>query len=151
MVKRGCTLYPPVQIVTPVPAALSIHGDTQRARLALTLPSGAASERDLAAGGRVVLQAKAGVTRVEALDGSLGAAWVLGLETPSYAVTDDDGRFRLDELSPGSYEVTIWQPPIPTRSAEGALTYGAPITVRRTVKVDVGKPARLDVTLGAAR
>jgi hypothetical protein len=59
------------------------------------------------------------------------------MDTPYYALTDDHGRFRIDELAPGTYEVSIW-------SAVG----GTPTLQHRTVRVEAGKPARLDVTLG---
>ena len=41
------------------------------------------------------------MTRVDSEDGKLGAAWVIGLDTPYYAITDDAGRFRIDELATG--------------------------------------------------
>lgn len=146
--KRGCTLSPTLQIVTPLPAGLTIHGDASAARLRVTLPGGAptGASFELQAAGRVVLQAQPGVTRVEADDGSLGAAWVVASETPYYALTDDAGRFRIDELAAGSYDVTFWRPPLPTLSG-GKLVFGAPVITHRTVRVDPIRPARLDVAL----
>jgi hypothetical protein len=143
--KRGCALAPVVQIVTPLPAAVAIHGDATAAGLRITEPSGATSV-ELQAAGRVVLQAEPGVTRIEADDGSLGAAWVVAADTPYYAITDDGGRFRLDELAAGSYELTFWRPPLATVS-DGKLVYGAPAITRRTVVIDAVRPARLDVVL----
>ena len=41
--KRGCALVPAVQIATPLPAPLLLHGDATRARLRITPPTGAPS------------------------------------------------------------------------------------------------------------
>jgi hypothetical protein len=143
--KRGCALGPAVQILTPVPAELAIHGDAGEARLRVTLPG---SERlvDLQPAGRVVVPVPTGVTRIEAEDGSLAAAWVVASDTPYYAITDDRGRFRLDEIAAGTYEVTFWRPPSAAITA-GKLSYGAPAIVHRVVRVDAARPARLDLAL----
>ena len=143
--KHGCVLAPALQIVTPLPSDLAIHGDATPARLRVTLPGGVLPF-ELQAAGRVVLPAQPGVTRIEADDGSLGAAWVVAADTPYYAITDDAGRFRLDELAAGTYDVTFWRPPLPG-TADGKLVYGAPSITRRSIKVDATRPARLDVTL----
>ena len=146
VIKRGCAFVPAVQVVTPVPASLTVHGDSKHTRIRVTTPDGAPKESDLNEGGRVSVQAKVGVTRIEAEDGGFGAAWVVGVDTPYYAITDDHGRFRIDELAPGTYEVSIWQPPVPTVNA-GKLVYGAPVIVKKSIKVGAGT-ARLDLTLG---
>jgi len=143
--KHGCVLAPAVQIVTPLPAGVAIHGDATDAKLRVTLPSGVLPF-ELQAAGRVVLQAQPGVTRVEADDGSLGMAWVVAADTPYYAITDDAGRFRLDQLAAGTYSVTFWRPPLPSL-ADGKLVYGAPVITRRSIKVGAARPARLDIAL----
>jgi len=143
--KRGCALGPALQILTPLPAELAIHGDTTEVKLRVTLPGGTLPF-DLQPAGRIVLTAQPGVIRVEADDDSLSPAWVVAASTPYYALTDERGRFRLEELAPGTYEVTFWQPPLAT-TVNGKLVYGAPVVVRRPVKVDLARPARLDLAL----
>lgn len=101
---------------------------------------------DLQEGGFVQIEAKQGVTRIEAADRKVSPAWVIGIETPYYAITDDRGRYRIDELAPGTYEVTFWQAPVATLSPAGTWTYGPPIVVRRSVKVG-GKTTQLSVSL----
>ncbi|CAN5917425.1 hypothetical protein BH11MYX3_BH11MYX3_47720 [soil metagenome] len=147
VVKRGCMFAPITQVVNPLPAQLAIHGDGVRTRLRVIAPGGVPKDSELEEAGRIALQLKPGVTRVEAEDGSLGAAWVVGVDTPYFAMTDETGRFRIDELAPGTYELTVWQPPIPTLSA-GKLVYGPPVIVRRSVRVDAAKTSRVDIGLG---
>lgn len=139
--KRGCAFLPAAQIVAPLPAALVVHGDDKAVRVRI----GTKDPVELQAGGRVALQAPTGITRVDAEDGTHAAAWVVGTESPVYAITDDGGRYRLDELAPGTYEVTFWHPPLPSLS-NGTLAYGAPIVTKRSVRVGA-RPARLDATL----
>jgi hypothetical protein len=143
--KRGCALGPALQILTPLPAELAIHGDATEVKLRVTLPGGS-RPFDLQPAGRVVVTAQPGVIRVEADDDSLSPAWVVAASTPYYALTAERGRFRLEELAPGTYEVTFWQPPLAT-TVNGKLVYGAPVVVHRPVKVDLARPARLDLAL----
>lgn len=146
LVKKGCALRPAAQIVTPLPAAVTIHGDTKPSKLRVTNPEGETRALELQEGGRGAVPVDLGITKVEAEDGSLGAAWVIGSDAPYFAITDDRGRFRIDELANGTYEVTIWHAPLP--SERGPLTYGAPLVTKRSVTVVAGKPARLDVSIG---
>jgi len=145
LAKRGCALVPAAQLVTPLPATLMIHGDIQRASVKVQPPTGDAKTFELQEAGVADVELEPGVTRVDA---DRSAAWVVAIDTPYYAITDDAGRFRLDELAPGTYEVTFWQAPIPIAEASGAMTYGAPRVVHRTVKVDAKRPAQLSVSLG---
>jgi len=163
--KRGCLLTPALQIITPLPAGLAIHGDATAVKLRVTSPTSAPAAPnspaspasptgppavtqsfELQEAGRVLLQAQAGVTRIEADDGSLGVAWVVAANTPYYAITDDTGRFRIDELAAGTYDVTVWRPPLASL-ADGKLVYGPPVITHRSIKVDLARPAHLDVAL----
>jgi hypothetical protein len=141
LAKRGCALVPAAQIVAPLPGSVSINGDAQRAKLRI-----GKTTHELQEGGLVQHEIKEGVTKIDSEDGKLSAAWVLGLDTPYYAITDDAGRFRLDELSPGSYELTVWQPPVASVTRDGTWTYGQPIVVKRTIKIDA-KTARISIAL----
>lgn len=146
VVKRGCALFPAIQIVTPLPADLAVHGDAAPAQLRVSAPTGTRTV-ELAAGGRARFPAGQGVTRLEADDGSLGAAWVVAEATPAYAITDDHGRYRLGELAPGSYEVAFWRPALPT-VRDGRLVYGAPAVTRRTIHIADARTTRLDLAVG---
>ncbi|HEY4056043.1 MAG TPA: hypothetical protein VGM39_05515 [Kofleriaceae bacterium] len=191
VVKRGCGLYPIVQLVTPVPARVTINGDRTATRLRITstefpmppLPAQPPTkptryndpyggnvpatwdtqwnappdepektpephEEDLLEGSRVVAQIRSDIMRVDSVDKAVGSAWLVGLATPAYAITDDAGRFRLDELAKGTYEVTVFVPPPPTVK-NGALVYGEPLVIKRSVVVpDAPHTTRLDVTVG---
>jgi polysaccharide lyase family 4-like protein len=147
--KRGCVLAPALQIISPLPAGLAIHGDATGVKLRVTSPTGdraVGQSFELQEAGRVLLQAQAGVTRVEADDGSLGVAWVVATNTAYYAITDDTGRFRIDELPAGTYDVTVWRPPLASL-VDGKLVYGPPVVTHRSIKVELARPAHLDVAL----
>ena len=145
--KHGCMLGPTAQISVPLPGSVAIHGDGQRARIRITPPGGTAKVYDLQEGGLVIAEVKLGVTKIDGEDGQLAAAWVLGLETPYVAITDDTGRFRLEQLAPGTYDVTIWQPPIATAATDGTFAYGAPLVVHRSVRVGVKQTQTISVAL----
>lgn len=145
--KRGCSLVPAITVISPLPGAISIHGDGSRASVRVVPDGGAkATVRELQEGGLVQVEATPGVTRIDADDGKLSPAWVIGTDTPYYAVTDDAGRYRIDELAPGTYDVTFWQPPVASVTANGTWSYGPPIVVHRSVRVGTGT-AQLSVAL----
>ena len=146
VVKHGCALLPSAQVVTPLPASITVHGDATAARVRIEAGDTTAGF-ELQEGGRVQVPARAGITRIEGEEGRLVAAWVLALDTPYYAVTDDAGRYRLDELAPGVYDVTFFQAPIAHATVGGTIAYGAPIVVHRTVRVERARSTRADVEL----
>lgn len=145
--KHGCALLPATQIVTPVPTGLTVHGDATKAKIKITTADSKSKTIEMQEAGFAQSQIDSGVTKVESDDGKLTPAWVVGLDTPYYAITDDSGHFRIDELSPGTYEVTIWQAPVATAGANGTVNAGSPIVTKRQVVVDAKKAAQLDVAI----
>ncbi|MFT3694516.1 MAG: hypothetical protein QM831_15315 [Kofleriaceae bacterium] len=146
--KHGCTLGPTAQIAVPVPTSLSIFGDATRTKVKVTPPGGKPAIYELQEGGVVTAEVKSGVTKVEGEDGKLAASWVIGLDSPYFSITDDQGRFKLEQLAPGTYDVTIWQAPIASISNDGTWSYGAPIVVHRSVRVAAKQTTKLSVALG---
>ncbi|MBX3160777.1 MAG: carboxypeptidase regulatory-like domain-containing protein [Deltaproteobacteria bacterium] len=144
--RRACGFTPAVQVVSPMPAALYVHGNGEPARVRVSPPAGVPRALDLQEGGRIGVQLAPGLTKIDAEDGLSGAAWVLALETPYYALTDDRGRYRIEQLANGTYDLTVWHAPAPSITG-GLVGYGPPVVVRRQVKIENGKPARLDVQL----
>ena len=37
-------------------------------------------------------------------------SWGLAMENPYYALTDQDGRFEIGDIPPGTYKMVIWHP-----------------------------------------
>jgi plastocyanin len=46
-------------------------------------------------------------------------AWVVIVETPHHAVSDAQGRLRLDHVPPGSYRLRSWHPHLPPNALPG--------------------------------
>jgi hypothetical protein len=136
LTKRGCALVPNVQVVAPAPATLSIRGDGDAIHVRAT--GATATELDLQAGGGAAIELAAGVTKLDGGNAALGPAWAIGVDTPYVAITDDNGRYRIDELPPAVYDVTIFAPP--------ATLNGAPTVTHRSVRVD-SRATKLDVAL----
>ena len=153
--KHGCVLGPTAQITVPLPSSVTIHGDNQRTRVRVTPPQGITQPAvktepklfELQEGGLVTVEIKPGVTKIDGEDGKLAASWVLGLDTPYFSITDDTGHFRIEQLAPGTYDLTFWQAPLATLAADGTFAYGAPIVVHRSIRVDAKQTTKVSVAL----
>jgi plastocyanin len=76
---------------------------------------------------------KPGIVRVFCEIHSHMSAFILVFSHPFFAMTDGDGRYRIDNVPPGNYSVIAWN--------EGASSEPAPVAVPS------GGAAELDVTL----
>jgi plastocyanin len=76
---------------------------------------------------------KAGIVRVFCEIHSHMSAFILVFSHPFFAITDGDGRYRIDNVPPGNYSVIAWN--------EGTSSDPAPVAVPN------GGAAELDVTL----
>lgn len=59
-------------------------------------------------------------------------SWGLAVESPYYAVTEQDGRFEIADIPPGTYKVIVWHPQI-----GGAKEYQVTIAPKGTATLDV--------------
>jgi plastocyanin len=76
-------------------------------------------------------------------------AWLVLHDSPYFAVTDERGAFRIDEIPPGTYRVTMWHEGFRARGVDkdGRLAYGEPRTVTRQVTIGARAQVALDFEL----
>lgn len=65
-------------------------------------------------------------------------SWALAVDNPYYAVTDQEGRFMIDDVPPGTYKVLVWHPYIAGGAAKEFL---ATIRPNAQTTLDVQIPA----------
>jgi Polysaccharide lyase family 4, domain II len=63
-------------------------------------------------------------------------SWGLAMENPYYAMTDQDGRFEIGDIPPGTYKLLIWHPYL-----NGTKEQIVTIQPKSQVKVDIKIPA----------
>lgn len=61
-------------------------------------------------------------------------SWGLAVQNPYFAKTDEQGRFTLTDVPPGTYKLVVWHPYVRT-SIEQTVTIGPKATVETTVAV----------------
>jgi plastocyanin len=72
-------------------------------------------------------------------------AWILVRDNPYFAVSDDNGQFRIDEIPPGRYRVTAWHEGwhVTGKDKDGRPLYDPP----RVLTQEVTVPARGEVAV----
>jgi hypothetical protein len=78
-----------------------------------------------------------GVIRVVSDSAPHMAAWLIVHDSPYLAVTDDRGAFRIDDVPPGVYRVSVWHEGFRRRGVdpEGRPLYEMPHTITTQVTV----------------
>lgn len=76
--------------------------------------------------------------------------YLVAFDHPWFAVTDEDGAFRIDGLPAGTWRVSAWHESwtVLRRTAEGRLVYGPPHLVTREVTVPAQGVVTVDFVLG---
>jgi hypothetical protein len=76
--------------------------------------------------------------------------YVLAFEHPWFAVTDENGTFRIDGLPAGTWRVSLWHESwtVQRRTPEGRLEYGPPHLVTREVTVPAEGVVTVNFALG---
>jgi hypothetical protein len=75
-----------------------------------------------------------GIVRVFCEIHSHMSAFILVFSHPFFTMTDNDGRYRLDNIPPGSYSVVAWH--------EGDSSDPAPVTVQSGSTAELDIPVR---------
>jgi len=76
-------------------------------------------------------------------------AWLIVHDSPYVAVTDDRGAFRIADVPPGTYRVTMWHEGYRPRGVDpdGRPRYDDPRTITRDVTITPGGAATLEFEL----
>jgi hypothetical protein len=154
---RSCRLRPQLQLAAPIGSLLSVTSADEALTLVGTRVDGARREQmftaRLAAAGaaREIQLARDGFVEVKPEAGT-GGAWIVAAPHPYYVVSDERGRFVLDEIPPGTYTMVVWHQPVVTGVRPGGEPIvTAPSVVKRRVTVKAGQRQRLVVRLPGAR
>ena len=92
---------------------------------------------------------KPGVVRVLCDAHTHMSAWILVHDSPYVAVTDTHGAFRITDVPPGTYRVTLWHAGFWPKGADkdGRPLYDEPRTVTKEVTIALGAVATVDFEL----
>jgi plastocyanin len=76
--------------------------------------------------------------------------YVLAFDHPWFAVTDEDGAFRIDGLPAGTWRVSLWHESwtVHRRTPEGRLEYGPPHLITREVTIPAEGVVTVNFGLG---
>jgi hypothetical protein len=138
-----CALAPHVQVAAPIGllATVSNRGvDTALVRI--TTPGGSRAD-ELSLSGRAQREVSLDqpgpweLALAGAQPGGTGDAWVYIASHPYYTVTDEKGRFRLDDVPPGEYTLAVWHEPVATGVAGAGAGAAAPTAAPRQAVPEV--------------
>lgn len=152
--RRRCSMRPHIQLAQPIGMTLDIINSDAGAlevsgRVWTGLSRDVVFDETLSYQGasRSVRLDRSGFVRVRG-DGDVDSAWVVVAEHPYYALTDERGGFRLDDIPPGTYTLSVWHEPVVTGVDQaGRPILTAPATTERKVVVRTLATTRADVSL----
>lgn len=139
-----CGVSPRVQAIGPMSRlATAVLARDKRARVlgVASETSEVLFELDLRSRGerRLFDLTQPGIVEITATGAS--PAWIAVIGHPMYATPDPDGSFYIADVPAGEHTLRIWHPP---------ATGTRPIVVDQKIKVQVGKTARVSITLDPA-
>jgi hypothetical protein len=156
---RACDLWPHVQISAPIGSMLSLSSVDEAVGLGGVRWNGVAREAhfdvELGAAGvsRDVQLSRSGFVEVRpSRPRHPGRAWVVVAPHPYYVLTDEQGRFALDEVPAGTYTLVVWhEPVIVGTSASGEAIVTAAVETRRRIVVHARREEHVTLKLPPVR
>lgn len=152
--QHQCGFAPHVQLATPIGAVLYVvnrDADAHTVRVRPLQGTGDVSQNLNVPGNaqRELVMKQDGFYELTSAAEHPGAVgWVVVPPHPYYAIADENGRFRIDEIPAGEYAIVVWHEPIATGSdSTGALQRGGALEVRGKVKVVAGATTTYSVEL----
>ncbi len=154
-----CRFAPAVQLAAPIGTVMTVtNRDESPATVRLTRRGTGAAAGAAGADVEVVLSARGQGDVLLDRDGLLEAsqpgghpaasAWVVVPPHPYYVVTDEQGRFRIDDVPAGEYTLVVWHPPVVMGvDAAGVVQRSVPAESRTKLKVEERKIASARVEL----
>ena len=75
--------------------------------------------------------------------------WMITLDHPYAAVTDEEGHFAIDDIPPGKYKLTMWHEPWMEkgRDKDGRPAYGPPVTLAREITITASGSTQVEFEL----
>jgi len=154
-----CRFAPVLQLAMPIGQVLAVTNRddsptlVRLTRRATTVAGGAGeANQDVNVGARGeigVLLDRDAVHEATLGGGHPGAsAWVVVPPHPYYTLTDEQGRFRLDDVPAGEYTLVVWHPPVVTGvDGKGQPMRTPAVETRTRIKVEERKTtaARLEL------
>lgn len=138
-----CALWPTAQVIAPVPGVVELENG---AATPLPLAVDGRSGPTLEPGARSKL-AMTAVAIVRVDGGGRAPAWVLGQTSDYHTITDALGRFAIDGVPAGSYELVIWYPPLVRAVEDGRPVWTEPTVARRRIAVGAAETVRASLAL----
>jgi hypothetical protein len=142
---RPCGWTPSLTVLERA-STLRIAADIEPTKATIKATDGSAVTRDIAAGDAILMKLGSGTTTISS--SNKRPAFVHSVDTPLYAITDDEGLFQIDNVIAGKYDLLVWRAPIVRQDASG-ITWGEPIQTVQQISLPLPKGAKLTVSLAA--
>jgi hypothetical protein len=146
--RHDCRWSPTIQLVSPPGIPVEVVSYVDR-RLELRYASRTGSESEhhpvlSGHGGRATIRALAVGPNYVRESNKPPEAWFFAAHHPYHALTDDDGRFSLEGIPSGHYELHVWMPPQARFENDRVLFDRSPL-VRKKVQVKASRTTRLEL------
>jgi plastocyanin len=135
--QKGCVFIPHVTVVPPGSTVDLLNSDDVMHNLHTWSIKNTAFNEGVAGGGKLPKTFKHSETIKITCDvHKWMSAWLIVQDNPYYAITNEDGKFQIGDIPPGTYVVQAWQESL------GKVTQEVTVKAGETTKADFEMTAR---------